>query len=182
MRRSGKRSRYWLRYSRQLPPEVSPSPWAKPPRSPATPNAPSWRCWVSTPWQSSIIPPRISPPTSKSDGSNRGRQRLPYRARAHRPARSPAPSGADIRAPRAVAEEFGQVPEWLRVCTVSNDLSSAALRTQLHQGGRRHFASQACGSRPRLSTPADGLMREGFFLADALYLEALRLAEEVAAP
>lgn len=36
--------------------------------------------------------------------------------------------------PPAVVEEFGRAPGWLTVRNISNEVSAAALRTQLHRG------------------------------------------------
>lgn len=63
--------------------------------------------------------------------------------------------------------------------TISHPLLSAHNSTEavgVILRAKRAGLVPAC--RPLL----DSLTREGFFLADALYLEALRLAEEVAAP
>lgn len=121
----------------------------------------------------------------------------------------------DIVVPPAVVEEFGSSPAWMTIRKVSNHLSLAALRTQLHRGEAEAIALAAeieadrivlddkkarrvarelglhpigtvgvilrakrKGVVPHCRPLLDDLMREGFYLSDPLYEEALRLAEE----
>jgi len=121
----------------------------------------------------------------------------------------------DIVVPAAVAEEFGSSPAWMTIRTVSNDFSSAVLRTQLHRGEAAAIALAAEIQADRLVlddkkarriarelglhpigtvgvilrakrediVPAcrpllDALIREGFYLSDSLYEEAVRQAGE----
>lgn len=122
----------------------------------------------------------------------------------------------DIVVPPAVAEEFGSSPAWMTIRRVSNDLSLAALRTQLYRGEAEAIALAAeihadrivlddkkarrvareLGLHPigtvgvilrakrkgvvphcvpHCRPLLDDLMREGFYLSDPLYEEALRL-------